>query len=51
MLFEIDFLPVGENSVEDAIALRFGDYENGIWKNQKVIVIDGGNAASGEGDG
>ncbi|TDW97117.1 ComEC/Rec2 family competence protein [Dinghuibacter silviterrae] len=47
--YEIDFLRVGENSKSgDAIAIRLGDYENGIWKNQQVIVIDGGNAASGK---
>ena len=32
---EIDFLPVGENSKSgDAIALRFGLYEDLKWKNQ-----------------
>jgi len=46
--FEIDFLPVGENSKSgDAITMRFGDYENGVWRSQNVVVIDGGNAASG----
>ncbi len=46
---EIDFLPVGENSKSgDAIAFRFGTYENSQWKNQKVFIIDGGNKASGE---
>jgi beta-lactamase superfamily II metal-dependent hydrolase len=46
---EVDFLPVGENSKSgDAIALRFGTYENSKWKNQTVFVIDGGNAASGD---
>jgi beta-lactamase superfamily II metal-dependent hydrolase len=45
---EIDFIPVGENSKSgDAIGIRFGDYESGTWKNQTVIVIDGGNADSG----
>lgn len=46
---EIDFLPVGENSKSgDAIALRFGLYEDLKWKNQKVFIIDGGDLASGE---
>ncbi|MBS1586495.1 MAG: MBL fold metallo-hydrolase [Bacteroidetes bacterium] len=46
---EIDFLPVGENSKSgDAIAFRFGNYENSQWKNQTVFIIDGGNKASGE---
>lgn len=46
---EIDYLPVGENSKSgDAIALRFGNYENSQWKNQKVFIIDGGDSSSGE---
>ena len=46
---EIDFLPVGENSKSgDAIALRFGFYEDSKWKNQRVFIIDGGDLASGE---
>lgn len=46
---EIDFLPVGENSKSgDAIALRFGLYENSRWKNQTVFIIDGGDNSSGE---
>lgn len=46
---EIDFLPVGENSKSgDAIALRFGLYENFEWKNQKVFIIDGGDSSSGD---
>lgn len=46
---EIDYLPVGEGTRSgDAIALRFGNYENGIWKNQTVFTIDGGNKESGE---
>jgi hypothetical protein len=32
----------------DAVAFRFGVYENGIWKSQKVFAIDGGNGANGE---
>lgn len=45
---EVDFLPVGENSKSgDAIALRFGNYENSQWKSQTVFVIDGGNKESG----
>lgn len=46
---EIDFLPVGNNSRSgDAIAIRFGNYENGRWKTQTVFIIDGGDTASGE---
>ena len=46
---EIDYLAVGEDSRSgDAIAMRFGDYENAKWKSQSVIIIDGGNAKSGE---
>lgn len=46
---EIDFLPVGEESKSgDAITLRFGFYEDGLWKNQKIFIIDGGNSNSGE---
>lgn len=46
---EIDYLPVGEGSRSgDAIAIRFGEYESGIWKSQTIFTIDGGNKASGE---
>lgn len=46
---EIDFLAVGENSKSgDAIAMRFGNYQNGLWLSQTVIVIDGGDSAAGE---
>ncbi|MGN6196280.1 MAG: ComEC/Rec2 family competence protein [Ginsengibacter sp.] len=46
--YEIDYLPVGENSKSgDAIAIRIGDYESSQWKNQRVFIIDGGNLASG----
>ncbi|SHI71221.1 ComEC/Rec2 family competence protein [Flavobacterium terrae] len=46
---EIDFMPVGDGEKSgDAIALRFGLYEDGRWKNQKVFIIDGGNLASGD---
>ena len=46
---EIDFMPVGDGEKSgDAIALRFGLYADGIWKNQKVFIIDGGDLASGE---
>ncbi len=45
---EIDFLPVGEESKSgDAIALRFGLFENEKWKNPTIMVIDGGNSDSG----
>jgi beta-lactamase superfamily II metal-dependent hydrolase len=47
--FEIDFLGVGQDSRSgDAIALRFGNYENGHWNNQSIIIIDGGNRNSGQ---
>lgn len=46
---EIDYLPVGEESRSgDAIAIRFGDYENDKWTKQTIIIIDGGNTSSGE---
>ncbi len=46
---EIDYLPVGEESrCGDAIALRFGLFEDGVWKNQTIFIIDGGNSASGD---
>jgi beta-lactamase superfamily II metal-dependent hydrolase len=47
--FEVDFLPVGSGSKSgDAIALRFGEYQNGQWKNQTIFVIDGGDSNSGD---
>jgi beta-lactamase superfamily II metal-dependent hydrolase len=46
---EIDFLPVGEESKSgDAIAFRFGLFENGKWNNPTIMIIDGGNSASGD---
>ncbi|RZK39076.1 MAG: MBL fold metallo-hydrolase [Pedobacter sp.] len=46
---ELDFLAVGENSKSgDAIAIRFGNYENSRWNQQTVFVIDGGNSSSGQ---
>lgn len=46
---EIDYLPVGDGTRSgDAIAFRFGIYENGKWKSQTVFTIDGGNKNSGE---
>src|SRR5688572_5263922 len=46
---EIDFLPVGEeNKSGDAIALRFGMYENRGWKSQTIFIIDGGDSDSGD---
>jgi beta-lactamase superfamily II metal-dependent hydrolase len=46
---EVDFLPVGEESKSgDAIALRFGLFESGAWKNPTIIIIDGGNSKSGD---
>lgn len=46
---EIDFLPVGEESKSgDAIAMRFGHYENGKWQKQTIFIIDGGNSDSGD---
>ncbi|MGX5690354.1 ComEC/Rec2 family competence protein [Arcticibacter tournemirensis] len=45
---ELDFLAVGENSKSgDAIAMRFGNYENNKWNQQTIFVIDGGNSDSG----
>ncbi len=47
--FELDFLPVGNSSRSgDAIAFRSGIYESGIWKNQEIFIVDGGNSDSGE---
>jgi beta-lactamase superfamily II metal-dependent hydrolase len=46
---EIDFLPVGEGSrCGDAIAFRYGLFENGKWQNQTIFIIDGGNSDSGD---
>lgn len=46
---EIDFLPVGETTrCGDAVAMRFGLYEQGYWKNQTVFIIDGGDSNSGD---
>ena len=43
--FEIDFLPVGENSCSgDAICVRYGSQENGFTIN----IVDGGYASSTE---
>src|ERR1022692_3821664 len=48
MGYEIDFLPVGEESSGgDAIALRYGNL-HGHRSEQTVIVIDGGYNANGE---
>lgn len=48
MAYEIDFLPVGENSRSgDAIALRFGNLL-GPRSEQSVVIIDGGFKESGE---
>ncbi len=48
MGYEIDFLPVGdESSGGDAIALRYGNLY-GQRSEQTVIVIDGGYTANGE---
>ena len=49
MSYELDFLPVGENSKSgDAILFRFWDNANGeTEENQKVCLIDGGYAESG----
>ncbi|SEQ70982.1 hypothetical protein SAMN05216232_3091 [Virgibacillus subterraneus] len=44
MGFEVDFLPVGENSKNgDAIAVRYGHPGN-----YKVMIVDGGTKQSGE---
>ncbi len=46
---EIDFLPVGEGSRSgDAIAIRYGLYEEKRWKNQTIFIIDGGDSDSGD---
>lgn len=48
MGYEVDFLPVGEESKSgDAIAIRFGDLY-GTRDDYKVVVIDGGFKESGE---
>ena len=48
MGYEIDFLPVGEESQSgDAIALRFGDL-SGSRTDQFVAVVDGGFESTGE---
>jgi len=48
MGYEIDFIPVGENTKGgDAISLRFGNLD-GPRNEQTVVVIDGGFEDSGE---
>src|SRR3989344_7067879 len=48
MAFEVDCLPVGEESrCGDAIAVRYGNL-HGNPRQQTVIVIDGGNLEAGE---
>lgn len=48
MGYEIDFLPVGDESKGgDAISLRYGNL-HGQRSEQTVVVIDGGYTASGE---
>ncbi len=48
MVYEIDYIPVGEGEKSgDAISLRFGNL-SGSRKEQTVIVIDGGFQDSGE---
>lgn len=48
MGYEIDFLPVGEESKSgDAIAVRYGNL-HGSRNEQVVMVVDGGYTASGE---
>lgn len=48
MGYEIDFLPVGEESKSgDAIALRYGNLY-GPRNEQAVLIVDGGYTASGE---
>lgn len=48
MGYEVDFLPVGENGCSgDAIVLRHGNLSGGR-NEQRVIVIDGGFADTGE---
>lgn len=48
MAYEIDYLPVGEGQRSgDAISVRYGNL-HGTRAEQTVIVIDGGDKASGE---
>lgn len=48
MGYEIDFLPVGDNSKSgDAIALRYGNLY-GSRAEQRVVVVDGGFTDDGE---
>lgn len=48
MGFEVDFLPVGNGEKSgDAIAVRFGNL-TGSWREQFVMVIDGGTQESGQ---
>lgn len=48
MAYEVDYIPVGENSKSgDAIALRFGNLI-GLSNQQYVVVIDGGFKNSGD---
>lgn len=42
MQYQIDFLPCGEKTCGEAIAIRFGDLTSGDLKKQYVILIDGG---------
>jgi len=42
MQYQIDFLPCGEKTCGEAIAIRFGDLESGDLTKQFVILIDGG---------
>ncbi|HCL2910891.1 MULTISPECIES: hypothetical protein [Pseudomonas] len=43
MIYEVDFLPVGEGS-GDAIVIRYGDDVNGYY----LHVVDGGRASTAE---
>lgn len=48
MAYEVDYIPVGENSKSgDAIALRFGNLA-GLNNQQYVVVLDGGFKDSGD---
>lgn len=48
MQYQIDFLPCGEKTCGEAIAIRFGDLLSGDLTKQYVILIDGGFSGDDE---
>ena len=48
MEYQIDFLPIGEKSCGDAIAVRFGELSSGDPTKQTVVLIDGGFRADSQ---